>query len=226
MAGQVDFPFEAVIFDMDGVLVDTEIKYMHDEVDFFADHGIHMQIEDLYKTAGSSHQAFCELVSSQLATVGMGLTHEEAWRTYKDWEAKRPWDYTEVLNPGVVETLSALRRRGVRVALASSSPKESIERALAQCDLGEYFEFYVSGEDFHESKPNPEIYLHVIERLGLPVEKCCCVEDSVPGITAGKAAGLTVVAKREERFGFSQDAADVIIDQLPDLIDAVLALRG
>lgn len=226
MAGRVDFPYEAVIFDMDGVLVDTEIKYMYDEVEFFADHGIQMRVEELFKTAGTSHQEFCEFVKAQLATVGIELTHEGAWKAYKDWEADRPWDYAEVLNPGVVELLSELRRRGVRVALASSSPRESIELALSQCGIGDYFEFYVSGKDFRESKPNPEIYLHTVERLGLPADSCCCVEDSVPGIAAGKAAGLTVFAKREDRFGFSQDAADVIIDQLPDLIDAAFALRG
>ena len=57
-----------------------------------------------------------------------------------------------------------------------------------------------------------------LDLLGLPANRCCCVEDSVPGITAGKRAGLTVIAKREERFGFSQDAADKIIDQLPELL--------
>ena len=77
----------------------------------------------------------------------------------------------------------------------------------------------VSGEQFKESKPEPDIYLHALDLLGLPAVRCCCVEDSVPGITAGKRAGLTVIAKREERFGFSQDAADKIIDQLPELLE-------
>lgn len=224
--GQVDFPFEAVIFDMDGVLVDSEIKYMHDEVEFFSDYGIQMRVEDLYETAGSSYQDFCELVRSQLATVGIDLTPDGAWKAYKDWESGRAWDYAEILNPGVIETLAELRQRGVRIALASSSPSESIELALSQCDLAGYFEFYISGRDFHESKPNPAIYLCAIERLGLSAESCCCVEDSLPGITAGKAAGLTVFAKREERFGFSQDAADVVIDQISDILSAAFEFRG
>ena len=74
----------------------------------------------------------------------------------------------------------------------------------------------MSGEQFKESKPEPDIYLHALDLLGLPANRCCFVEDSVPGI--GKRAGLTVIAKREERFGFSQDAADKIIDQLPELL--------
>ena len=70
--------------------------------------------------------------------------------------------------------------------------------------LSDAFEYVVSGEQFKESKPEPDIYLHALDLLGLPANRCCCVEDSVPGITAGKRAGLTVIAKREERFGFSR----------------------
>lgn len=80
----------------------------------------------------------------------------------------------------------------------------SIEEVLNACGLSDAFEYVVSGEQFKESKPEPDIYLHALDLLGLPANRCCCVEDSVPGITAGKRAGLTVIAKREERFGFSQ----------------------
>ena len=58
--------------------------------------------------------------------------------------------------------------------------------------LSDAFEFLTSGEQFRQSKPNPEIYLYTLELLGLPADVCCCIEDSVPGIAAGKAAGLTV----------------------------------
>ncbi|HIU04089.1 MAG TPA: HAD-IA family hydrolase, partial [Candidatus Coprousia avicola] len=88
------------------------------------------------------------------------------------------------------------------------------------------FELIISGVDFTESKPSPEIYLHTIEKLGLPAEACCCIEDSVPGITAGKRAGLTVFAKREDRFGFSQDAADAILDRVDDILDVAPRLFG
>ena len=96
---------------------------------------------------------------------------------------------------------------------------DNIKDVLAACGLSDAFEHIVSGEQFVQSKPEPDIYLHAIDRLGLPATLCCCVEDSLYGITAGKRAGLTVIAKREERFGFSQDAADKVIDQLPDLLE-------
>ena len=67
------------------------------------------------------------------------------------------------MNPGVADTIDELRSRGVRVALASSSPMDSILAVLEACDLSDKFELIVSGKDFHESKPNPAIYLYYRE---------------------------------------------------------------
>ena len=128
------------------------------------------------------------------------------------------YDYRALMNPGVPETLAALRERGVRLALASSSPMDNIREVLDACGIAGAFEVVVSGEQFHKSKPNTAIYLHTCELLGLDPAVCCCVEDSPYGIEAGKRAGLTVFAKREERFGFSQDEADAIIGGVPDLL--------
>ena len=75
----------------------------------------------------------------------------------------------------------------------------------------------MSGKQFRESKPDPEIYLYTLSRLGLPKEDCLVVEDSVYGIQAAKAAGLKVVAVRDQRFSFDQSAADRLIDRVADL---------
>ena len=75
----------------------------------------------------------------------------------------------------------------------------------------------MSGKQFRESKPDPEIYLYTLSRLGLPAEDCLVVEDSVYGIQAAKAAGLTVAAVRDQRFSFDQSAADYLIDRTADL---------
>lgn len=124
------------------------------------------------------------------------------------------------------EGIAGLKERGVRVALASSSPLDNIRTVLAACGLSDAFEVIVSGVDFTESKPDPDIYLHTLAKLGLPAKACCCIEDSVPGITAGKRAGLTVFAKREERFDFSQDAADAILDRVDDILEVAPRLFG
>ncbi len=179
-----------------------------------------MTRDELNAIVGSSHRDFQRVLVDWHERAGLGkLGVEAAEARYEVWASAYPCDYRKLLNSGVAETLTGLKERGVRVALASSSPLNNIEEVLGTCGIRDYFEFLVSGEQFKRSKPEPDIYLHAIDRLGLPADCCCCVEDSLYGITAGKRAGLTVIAKREERFGFSQDAADKIIDQLPDLLE-------
>ena len=214
-----DFPFEAVIFDMDGVIVDTEWFYLQEMQAFAADEGVPTSDDELKRQVGASHQSFRRLLVAWYGRIGQELSEDEAEGRFNAWSEGRPRDFRALMNPGVPETMAELKRRGVRLALASSSKMDKIRLTLDVCDLEDVFEAVVSGEQFRESKPEPDIYLHALELLGLPASACCCVEDSVPGITAGKRAGLTVVAKREDRFGFSQDEADAIIDQIPDLLD-------
>ena len=221
---QTDFPFAAVIFDMDGVIVDTEKFYLDTLAKLFEAEGIEVPFEDLCVTVGASYKDFKRNLVRWFELGGEHLTEEEALARYNVWEERNQPDFAALLNHGVVETIAELKRRGVRVALASSSPMSNILLVLEVCGLSDAFELVTSGEQFHESKPNPEIYLHTLENLGLPAGDCCCVEDSVPGITAGKAAGLTVFAKREDRFGFTQEAADRIIDAIPDLLEAASKL--
>lgn len=214
------FPFRAVIFDMDGVIVDTEAAYIEEQRVFLDEHGIAVPIEELNAMVGSSHETFLNALVDWWERGGYGtFTAEEAYRRYQEWSGDYVYHYRELLNPGVVETLDKLKRRGVRLALASSSKMDNILDVLGQCGIRDYFEVIVSGEQFRESKPDPEIYLHTMECLGLEPSECCCIEDSKFGITAGKRAGLTVFAKREERFGFSQAAADQILDSVPDLLN-------
>lgn len=212
------FPYKAVIFDMDGVIVDTEAYYQREQRRFVNEMGLNVSDQEILDLVGQSHQTFQRVLADWWSRAGRELTLDAAEQTYRDWEALHPCDYKAILNPGVADTIDELRSRGVRVALASFSPMDSILAVLEACDLSDKFELIVSGRDFHESKPNPAIYLYAIEKLDLDASECCCIEDSVPGIAAGKAAGLTVFAKREDRFGFSQDRADAIIDQIPDIL--------
>lgn len=212
------FPYKAVIFDMDGVIVDTEAYYQREQRRFVNEMGLNVSDREILDLVGQSHQTFQRVLADWWSRAGRELTLDAAEQTYRDWEALHPCDYKAILNPGVADTIDELCSRGVRVALASSSPMDSILAVLEACDLSDKFELIVSGKDFHESKPNPAIYLYTIEKLDLDASECCCIEDSVPGIAAGKAAGLTVFAKREDRFGFSQDRADAIIDQIPDIL--------
>lgn len=219
------FPFDAVIFDMDGVIVDTE-RYYADELRVMSDtFGMHITDAEIFGQVGMSNQDFKRHLVTWWGRAGRTYTGEEALAAYQEWAATRHCDYASLLNPGVPEAIAALKQRGVRVALASSSPMDNIKHVLSVCGLADAFEIIVSGEQFKQSKPNPEIYLHTLDLLGLPAARCCCVEDSKFGIEAGKRAGLTVVAKREDRFGFSQAEADYIVDTVPEVLDVPFARR-
>lgn len=213
------FPFEAVIFDMDGVIVDTEAFYQREERAFAASLGLAVSDAEMLDMVGKSHQHFQRTIVSWLERAGKGrFTPEDAEARYRAWSADRPRDYRAMMFPGVHEALDGLHDRGVRVALASSSPRGSIMAVLDELGITGRFEVVVSGAELEESKPDPAIYLLTLREFGLPASACCCIEDSVPGITAGKRAGLTVFARREDRFGFSQAEADAIIDRVDDIL--------
>lgn len=214
--------FRAVIFDMDGVIVDSEYAYAQEERAFLDAFGIEVSDEEIAQTVGCSHETFNQTVAEWWERGGYGtFTPEEAIARFNEWGKDYVYDYRALMNPGVPETLDALRARGLRLALASSSPMDNIREVLQACGIEDSFEVIVSGEQFHESKPNPEIYLHTCEVLGLDPGACCCVEDSPYGIEAGKRAGLTVFAKRESRFPFSQDKADAIIDTVSGILEVI-----
>ncbi len=210
---------QAVIFDMDGVLVDTEYFYREQLQLFFQRNGIDVPLEALNRQVGQSHPYYLSFLETWWERgTGEKRPGAELERMVTAHTADMPLDYAALLNPGVADTLDALRERGYRVALASSSKYANIAQVLGECGLAGRFELIVSGEDFHESKPNPEIYLHTVASLGLPAASCVAVEDSDVGITAACRAGLTVVAKREERFALTQEGANYKIDALPDLL--------
>ncbi|WP_273383909.1 HAD family hydrolase [Enorma phocaeensis] len=213
---------KAIIFDMDGVLVDSERVYQDAIRTYFTARGIPVTDEEYNIIAGASGQDSRRMFSEwwERATgekrSGREIDHEVFIEIGGD-----TFDYATIRNPGVPETLAALKQQGWRLALASSSPKDNIVQVLEQCGIKDCFELLVSGEDFHQSKPDPAIYLHAIDELGLPAEDCIAVEDSDYGITAAKRAGLTVIAKREERFNFTQEGADYLVDEIPGILDVV-----
>ena len=108
-----------------------------------------------------------------------------------------------------------------KIALASSSSLNTINTALDQVDLRKYFIFIVSGEQFKESKPNPEIYLHTIKELNVNKDEAIIIEDSPKGILAANRAGIKVLALKDDKFGLDQSQADINIDELNDIIKLI-----
>ena len=208
---------KAIIFDMDGVLINSEAFYMSENRRFLAALGKTATEEDLYRVVGTPLLTTQKMFHSYLSD---SYTFEEvAELSHKHWLTVKT-NYKCLMNDGVVEVLSWLKKRNYKLAVASSSGIKHIQRVIEQCSLDNYFDVLLTGDMFKKSKPDPEIYLTAAKMLKAKPEQCIVIEDSVYGIEAGKRAGMKVIALKEP-FGHDQSLADIKIDGLLEIIDYV-----
>lgn len=214
---------KVVIFDMDGVLVDTEPVYYRRLEEFLISRGYHFSRAVLDSLVGeSSRKTFSILKQADSAFYDSEETYRRDMRAF---HRHHRIAYRELANPHLHQTLNQLKDTGWRLALASSSPQSNIEQVLQELEILPLFEVIASGDDFKESKPNPEIYLHVASRLHVLPQQCHVIEDSTYGILAAVRAGMRVLAKRDERYGFDQSPAHQLFDDLmeiPGLLQAAV----
>lgn len=215
---------QAVIFDMDGVLIDSEPQYQKEIIACLKEQNISVTLADLKPLAGGTDMHYDSILGPILNKKKISMAaFNELLTAYLN---QHPFHYANILNLGVHKTLKELKKHGIILALASSSPKKQIERVMHECELEEYFQFSISGEIFRESKPHPEIYLTALQKLGLSSEHVVAIEDSTYGIQAAKRAGLYCIAKRDMRYDYHQELADHIINEIPELLSFLLSERG
>lgn len=207
---------KAVIFDMDGVLVDSEITYIHLWQTFLAENGVSVSIADLRFLAGSSRE-----IENQFLSKMLHLSVREVEKKKKDFYQKHPINYKNIQKPFSRQLLSFLKEKEIKIALASSSPMENIEEVLLQCDIYDFFSFLVSGEQFEKTKPDPQIYEYTVQQLGLEKEEILVIEDSEYGITSATSAGLTVIALLDPILQFNVSKATYQIKTLKDAINII-----
>jgi len=200
-------PFELAIFDMDGVLVDTEP--CHDRA--FAELWRHLGVEGpVYKAiAGRSTR---EAISETTASLKPTKQQIETWIKLKQQWTLDYLQEVEVVFPDVRPMLDALARAGVRVALATAAAGE---RALLHVEeIGaSRFSAVVTADDVTRAKPDPEVFTLAMQRAGAAPERCLVIEDALAGIQAGLAAGASVACVRS-----SHDVADPrYLGAFPDL---------
>ena len=151
---------KGVIFDMDGVLVDSEPFYHSQRLEY-------LRRMD-YTPASTIH-----LVGSNEPEVWEALVpgdqqmKEELLMGYHAFRRLHPTPYQQLLNPGAVDLLSELKRRGLKTAIASSSVRESVVRMIDSTGISSMIDYFISGEDCSAYKPDPEVYQRALEALGL-----------------------------------------------------------
>lgn len=206
---------KAVIFDMDGVIVDTEPVYYERLHEFFKYNNIHPEIEELNKIVGSSSVDTWDAIQR---IWGKELDKNQYEAAYDEFYKDMPIDFRKIVDQDITFVLDWLTKENYKIALASSSSHSNILEVLEQCNIKHYFHSILSGEMFKQSKPHPEIYLKTAEILEVQPDECLVIEDSTYGIRAGKAAGMYVLAKEDNRFNFNQGLADGKIQRLNQII--------
>lgn len=214
---------KAVIFDMDGVLIDSEPIYMYETMEFFRQHDVNVTRSEVAQLAGSSHAKSIELM---LSWWKKSLTPTEFKTIYETTYPEEDWHFSEILNPYVKFILPRLKVAGFKVAIASSSPMDAITTMVTECEIAHYFDLLVTGRDYPESKPDPTIYLSTMEKLEVDPQETFIVEDSNYGIEAGKSAGGTVIALRDPRFYEDQSTSDYLASDLLEVYQKIMELGG
>jgi beta-phosphoglucomutase len=211
---------KAVIFDMDGVLVNTEPHHIIIEKQLFAHLGLNISDEEHGSYMGkSSVQMWREIIRDH------NLPHnaEELAQRNTDKIIEYFSHLYEIeLMPGVVNLLESLFNKGIPMAVASSSDTKTIEIILSRTNLNKYFIHKVSSGLVGKSKPEPDIYLYTAGLLGVKPEECLVIEDSANGISAAKSANMFCVAyKGVNSLVQNTKIADESIDdfvQLPEIL--------
>ena len=157
---------KAVIFDMDGVLIDSEPEYLKIDLEFARKKNPDVTLEDLFGMVGSSRE---DAWSCMARAVHNGQTWEELRDEFRRTvDPYSQMDYRRIFRPEVPGILEELRGMGLRLALASSTGITIINRGLTENNIRSYFESVVTGAQFKRSKPDPEIYHYTAACLGLP----------------------------------------------------------
>ncbi len=204
--------YKAVIFDMDGVLVDSEINWHKYESNVWEELGI-VQVDEVRAAIlGKRLSDVVKIVS------GYAPGHDVLFiRQTFDQMADKVYADSSVMD-GVAELLEFLREKGVRIGLASSSMQRWIDLFFAGNSFKKYFDVVLSGESLDlPGKPDPAIYLEAAKRLDVSPDECVVIEDSFAGVSSGKASGAYTIAIPDMRWSKGDfSIADMRVSSLHD----------
>jgi HAD superfamily hydrolase (TIGR01509 family) len=205
--------YRAVVFDMDGLLLDTETLWHQAETQLFARRGVEFTWDDKMTVIGTSFAFTADYFADRL-----GVPREQGPALVDEMLEVMHGQLRAQVNgrPGAVELVERLRGR-TRLGLASNSPRAMVDTALATARLTDAFDAIVTSDDVEHPKPAPDLYLLACERLGVMPAEALALEDSPSGVAAAKAAGLTCIAV-PQYAETDVSAADRIIDSLEDLL--------
>jgi HAD superfamily hydrolase (TIGR01509 family) len=212
---------EAVVFDLDGVILDSEELWDEVREALARERGGRWHEGAQADMMGMSSREWSVYMHERIGLPEPPdeINREVVRRMLERYRQELP------LIPGAVEAVQRLAARWP-LGLASSSNRELIDAALEAAGIARYFRVTVSSEEVERGKPAPDVYLEAARRLGVAPDRCAAIEDSHNGIRSAKAAGMRVIAIPNRRFPPSEEAladADVLLDSIAELNPEVVA---
>jgi HAD superfamily hydrolase (TIGR01509 family) len=211
---------QAAIFDMDGVLVDSEPLHARAEKKTLVPYGIELPKEEINHYMGMGVKM---MLNSLIEKYSLPLTEEALFRTHEKNLSDLFQAELEIM-PGAIEIIGDLKNRKLKLALASSSSPGLIDMVLKIIGLKSAFDVVISGEQVVDGKPFPDIFIKTAGLLSIPPNRCAVIEDSKNGISAAKSAGMLCIGFRSPHSK-NQDIsqADYIVDNLIQIKDLLSA---
>ncbi len=203
-------PVEAVLFDMDGLLLDTEVVYIDALQAAASALDLTIPLDFCHSMVGiASHE--CNRMIQEHYGDGFRI---EPFRAHFSDHVRQRFEASVPVKPGAVELLDFLEARGLPLALATSASRATVERHLGRAGLYDRFKAFSTRDDVVRTKPHPDIYLEAARRLGVAPERCIAFEDSNIGLTAAHAAGTMAIMVPD------------ILPPLPDVRAKCVAIVG
>lgn len=205
---------QLVIFDLDGVLLDSESLYKRVNFRLFSDLDVEITDEEYNSFIGISGAKMWGYIKNK-GSLNQSIEELRVLERERKFEGLS--SETLIPNPGLLDLLNELKKRDVPCAIASSGLMKNIRLILSKLGVESYFSHIVSGEMPKNGKPAPDIFLLAADHYGINPESCMVIEDSRNGVLAAKAAGMMCVGYINEGSG-NQDLsrADLVIDSLVD----------
>lgn len=214
----------AVIFDLDGVLADSEEWWSQIDAKLLSDYGVTYRGEHHKNVVGVSYRLAIEFYKKEF---NLSAPTEEMMQ--RRGEIATEFFANRIgLFPNVKEVLEDLRRMKLHLAVATSSVSASARPFLDRHQLTGFFDIIVTGEEVEHGKPAPDIYLCAAQHLGIHADACLVVEDALPGVAAAKAAKMRVAAIPDSRFVNPRDyekKADYVLKDLKELPVLIRKIR-
>lgn len=203
-----------VLFDMDGVLIDSEGFWQQAEEEVFTSVGAIWDEEIALQTQGKTTRAVTEIWYEMFPWEGKTIEEVEQAVIDRVEELIRAEGQ---IKEGVLQTLTFLKERGIKIGLATNSPEVLINTALERLGIRDFFQTIVSVEHVEHGKPAPDVYLRAASNLGSLPSECIVIEDSFTGATAGKNANMIVIAIPDKEQ-YNQERFDIADFKLSSMV--------